>query len=249
MKKLKKFTHQRFQSLIDHLRSHKDKQEEQSLHDIRIDIKKIKSILELLKFVDKKFKAHRNYVLFRTIFRKAGELRDPEIQAGLLLRYNIEGVRVKNDYHAKKSTFLAATNKFEKQIIEQQKKIGPFIQQVTNHDVKSFFKEKNKQIKKALTTKPDLTEIHKIRKAMKLVIYLADLNKSAKRKLLNFYHKMEQAIGDLHDKQVVLGLVTHESKRKIDPSARKVILAECRDSISEIRKEAKKFYRNHKHAV
>ena len=193
MKQLTKFSKQLFKSLIAHLKKYNKRRDEESLHNIRVDVKKIKSVLELVNYSDKGFKAHQCYIPFRTIFRRAGALRDPEIQAGLLLRYNIEGVKVnkRTDNNIIKA-FVEDTRQFVNKILEQEKSVKPLIRKVTKHELKDFVKRKNRQIEKVITSRPKIAELHKIRKAMKLVIYLSEVHTSAKKKTLKFYREMKR---------------------------------------------------------
>jgi CHAD domain-containing protein len=92
MERFKKFAHRQFKSLNKHLEGYKDKKDPELVHKIRVDIKKIKAILSVINDCLKGFRAHKNFIPFRTIFRRAGEIRDPEVLTALLLEYGIPDV-------------------------------------------------------------------------------------------------------------------------------------------------------------
>lgn len=92
MRRFEKFAQQHFNSLNEHLEAYGSNKDSETLHKIRVDIKKIKSILVFANDQVKGFRAHKNYIPFRNIFRRAGEIREPEVVSRLLLAHNITGV-------------------------------------------------------------------------------------------------------------------------------------------------------------
>jgi CHAD domain-containing protein len=240
MKELKRYARKQFKALSGHLKAFRKTQAVEGLHDIRVSVKKIKALLHLLKYSDKRLKAHKAFIPFRTIFRRAGEIRDPEVHAGLLLKLNVSGLDTSASGKKTVASFIKDIPAFRRKTKAQVEQLKAFIKQVKRKDLKKFTEEQEKEIRSKLYPRPVMEEIHKVRKAMKTMIYLAEIERFVSGKTLAFYREMEEAIGDFHDKQVVLGML---SKGKLkDDTKRKVILRECRASSEHIKKMAHHFY-------
>jgi CHAD domain-containing protein len=140
------------------------------------------------------------------------------------------------------AAFLKNLRSWERKVKSHVKKIKPFINRVSKKDLKEFIDERRAEIKAKLHPQPHMDEIHKVRKAMKMVIYLAEVDDCVKTKTVSFYRELEEAIGDLHDKQVLLGLLSNHGKQEGDAD-RKIILTECRTSTDTIKKISRKFYK------
>jgi CHAD domain-containing protein len=114
------------------------------------------------------------------------------------------------------------------------------VKRVSKKEVRKFIERQEKEIRSKLYPKPVMEEIHKVRKAMKSVVYLSEIENFVSEKTLAFYREMEEAIGDFHDQQVVLGLLSQGKLQ--DDTKRKLMLRECRASSAHIRKRAHRFY-------
>ena len=90
MKRLEEYTQSEIKSLINHLRDYGRHGKPNALHKIRVDIKKIKAILAVLNGSLKRFKAHKNFIPLRSIFRKAGSIREPDVLAQMLKQYKVD---------------------------------------------------------------------------------------------------------------------------------------------------------------
>lgn len=245
MKEFKRYTGKQFKSLFQHLKEFKKSKDVETLHDIRVNVKRIKAILQLLKFSDSDFKAHKAFIPFRTIFRRAGEIRDPEVHAGLLLKFNVTGVKKLGSDKNSILTFIKDIAALKENARVQIKKIKSMARKVSRKDLKKFLERQEKEIRSRLYPKPEMKEIHKVRKAMKSLVYLAEIDSLIPKKTIAFYHKMEAAIGEFHDQQVVLGMLSDAPKGE-DDTNRKIILRECRDSSERIKKLSQKFYKSKK---
>ena len=138
MKQLKDYSKKRFKILKDSLESYRHILDPEKLHQIRVEIKKIKVIINLINSCAHKFKGHRHFVPFRTIFRRAGEIRQPEIFYRLLLLYQIGGVSDAKIPKSKKIDVLSqAFQKDVPQFIEsvsiQKKKLKMYFLEAVLH--------------------------------------------------------------------------------------------------------------------
>lgn len=242
MKALRKYAHHQFKALSAQLKKFRQHRDTESLHDIRVCVKKIKALLQLLKFSDSRFKAHKAFLPFRTLFRKAGEIRDPEVHAGLLLKFNVSGVEKLGSGKKAATSFVKNIPSLKRKVKEQIKPIHSVVKRVSKKEVRKFIERQEKEIRSKLYPQPVMKEIHRVRKAMKSVVYLSEIENFLSEKTLAFYREMEEAIGDFHDQQVVLGLLSQDKLQ--DETKRKLMLRECRTSSAHIRKCAHHFYRS-----
>lgn len=244
MSRFTKFAKQQFHSLNKHLGDYRDKKEPGALHQIRVDIKKIKSILLLVNDRVRGFRAHKNYIPFRNIFRRAGEIREPEVISGLLLAHNIAGVHDKSidgNNTELVSKFCADIPASIDAVNKQWTKLEPVFKKIKAKDLDRFLRKTKKHIKSKLYPKPDMDLIHRVRKSIKAFIYLSETDHQKKKKLMKFYKKEVETIGELHDRQVLLNLVTKQNG-KADKTVIKKIRKECADLKDEVTTTALKHY-------
>ena len=246
MAAVKKLAKKHFKSLIDHLQAYQEESHPETLHKIRVDIKKIKSILQLTNEVVKGFKAHKNFIPFRTLFRRAGEIREPEIINGLLLRYNIPRAHDKLIAINGKELIIRFLNDvpfFISMVNEKWKRLKADFKGVKKKDIRSYLKKVNKIIRSKLLSKSALDIIHKIRKSMKEFIYLSELDSRSKKKLKKFYVSVAERIGELHDHQVLLDIMNKPNAAG-DDTTLKNIKQKCDSEKMKIKKKVLRFYRN-----
>lgn len=244
MASLKKIAQQHFSSLNKHLENYAEKRESENLHKIRVDIKKIKAILNFVNDRVNGFKAHKNYLPFRKIFRRAGEIREPQVLSGLLLTYNIPGVHDQTIEESSENlieAFCEDIPSFIDSVNKQWLKLKPFFQRLKRKDVEKYLRKIKKDIKSKLYPKPDMKLIHRVRKWIKTFIYLSGADHQSKKKLKEFYLKEVEAIGQLHDRQVLLNLITKQNG-SADKTQIKKIKKECSDLRNRINKSALKYY-------
>src|SRR5687768_12390500 len=74
-------------ALISHLKKYRDNKKLETLHKIRVDIKKIKAIIGVINASEKRFKGHKSFIPFRDIFRKAAEIRDSNVNELVLISH------------------------------------------------------------------------------------------------------------------------------------------------------------------
>ncbi len=85
--------------------------------------------------------------------------------------------------------------------------------------------------------------IHKVRKAVKEIIYLSKIQDTLKGKEVKFYDNVQDTIGQLHDKQVLLSLIRNK-KDKTSITQREVIKAELLSDKKEIFRLVREYYGN-----
>lgn len=238
--KLKKHTQARIRLLSKSLIAYGKKPELETLHQIRLEVKKIKAILQLANASRRGFRAHKYFIPFRTIFRKAGEIREPEILYGLLLRYEIEGINDSLISPEGDGSTLAL--KFRKRIpffIKSVKacfhKMEGDLKKVDGSDLRKYVKAKRKDLQLMLKPEWEHDTLHKARKVCKEIIYLSAITRKTKTKLDPFYHELEEAIGHWHDKQMIIPLL-----KKVNSAELNRLMLACQQDeeyISELKSD------------
>lgn len=209
MKTLKKYVGKRASNLKSLLVSAKYSEDPEILHQIRLEIKRLKAVLGLLHFEDTRFAEHRTFIPLRKIFRKAGKIREPIELRKHLTRFTPDTAVVKLIRIASPK----GIKNFKKNIpgfVKDVKKVERKIRKQSNHvnlkTIKNYLLSLDKAIKKNLYPKLNPFTLHGTRKIIKELIYLLPLYKKHKS-IPSFYDETANTIGLWHDKQLVLQLL------------------------------------------
>ena len=245
MKRLEEYTQSEIKSLINHLRNYRRQGKPDALHQIRVDIKKIKAVLAAINGCLKGFKAHKNFVPFRNIFRKAGNIREPDVLARMLSRYNLdETVDELMPGNVKRSAtaFKSDIPRFIEVVKKSTKKLVAFSKQVHHDDFSSYLVNKKKEVKSQLYPRPKIAMLHKVRKGIKEVVYLSGLEDNGNRREEKFYDEIQDVIGRWHDKRVLLDLLKNNGASGYRAQLRS-INSECMSDKREIFRLASDYYK------
>jgi len=246
VKRFEKFAHRQFKSLISHLKKYRDHKKSETLHKIRVDIKKIKAILGVVNASEKRFKAHKNFIPLRSISRKAAEIRDREVHAQLLMKDKMDKDELRPGYANEQkliTSFESNIPSFIKTAKRKRNKLKTDVKQVKKNDLRRYLHKKRNEIQSQLFPRPKMRFIHKTRKVVKEVVYLSEANGNLTSKEIEFYNKMQDMIGTLHDKQVLLQLLRKQNDQN-SKTKYEVIKAECLSDKKEIFHLAADFYRS-----
>jgi len=244
VKRLEEYTQSEIKSLINHLRDYGRHGKSDALHKIRVDIKKIKAILAVINGSVKGFKAHKNFMPFRNIFRQAGSIREPEVLARMLRRYKVDETvdeLMQGNSRGSAAAFKSDIPRFIDEVKKNTKKLVAFSRRVHHDDFTLYLANKKKEVKSQLHPRPKVTIIHKVRKGIKELMYLSGLDDDGKKREVKFYDSIQDVIGRLHDKQVLVDLLKKKSARvyRVQLS---LINSECRADKREIFRLASDYY-------
>ena len=245
MKRLEEHTQSEIKSLINHLRDYGRHGKPETLHKIRVDIKKIKAILAAFNSCLNGFKAHKNFIPFRNIFRQAGSIREPDVLARMLKAYKVDETvdeLMQGNTRGSASAFKSDVPRFIDAVNKSTKKLIAYSRKVHHDDFISYMANKKKEVKSQLYPRPKVTIIHKVRKGLKELMYLSELENDGKKREVKFYDNMQDLIGGLHDKQVLVELLKNKSIRAYRVPLGQ-INSECRSDKREIFRLASDYYR------
>jgi CHAD domain-containing protein len=240
MKSLKEFSKNLIEDMISRLHHYEVDRDEETLHQIRVDVKKMKAIIGLINYSRKQFRGHHSFIPFRNIFRKAGAIREPEVFQKLLNGKSIKKKQATDDSPAV-DAFLDDVPAFHQAIKKEWKKLRPYVAEVNRKDFKEFFRKKLAEIEGQLSPKPNMKEIHRTRKSIKTVLYLAKVKGNLAPKDKAFFVEMEETIGQLHDKQALLANLKNEQADGNELKIKK-LKAGCEADERKINKWASKYY-------
>jgi CHAD domain-containing protein len=243
VKQLKSYAKKRFKNLKQDLKSYGHLQDTEALHRIRVEIKKIKVLINLINFSVKKFKGHQHFVPLRTIFRKAGEIRQPEVLYKLLLLYQIENV---SDAQIPKSkvmdrlsaAFQKNTSTYIETVNEQEKKIEKQYSKVSKVEAVNYLKKRKREVEHLFYHHFNKNELHKARKICKEIIYLHWIDRSKEPD--SFYTEVEDRIGQWHDKQMLLPIL--KKQKAVDEVTK--LMAACKEDTINLKELVSHYYDN-----
>jgi CHAD domain-containing protein len=239
MKRFSHYAKRRLKSLSDDLDDFGDHPRPELLHRIRLGVKKMKAIFNVTEFCVKGFNAHKHYRPFRSIFRKAGEIRQTDVLDELISRFKInpEVVAGKTNLDNRRliSSFQKGVPSFISSL-EKQKRLVDSFKTVKRLCFNNYLNLKKQELKRELYPLLNQHELHKTRKTIKEILYLSPIT----RKSIPdpFYNKLQVMIGEWHDKQIVLILLkTHKNSVE-----QKQLQAECGHDIANINRLIRQFY-------
>lgn len=239
MKALNRFARHRFANL-NHLLKNYDGGV--TLHSIRVEVKKIKALLQLTNYCVQKFKAHKNFISFRALFREAGAIRQPEVFYNLLRTHHLEeltGTVVPESAQSERLSRTLQNNLpgYILQVKKSRKKLGPDIDRVKKACLRKYLRRKKKELKSRLFPQLQLSLLHKTRKIIKEIVYLELTGKPGKSRQA-FYREAESLIGQWHDKKTLILMLTKNKKTAEVQRLKK----ECGTDIRKLRSLIADFY-------
>jgi len=214
MRALKQFTKKRFRRLLTFLESFPNGNEKEELHQIRLEIKRIKAMLRLIHFNDKKFRDHKHYIPLRDIFRETGKIRDTDLRKELLDQYTQIHVPFFRSPDKELKLFMSnLPNHID--VVRKQKKVTlKEIEKIKSHTYTLYLHKKNKELNDILSEGFSQKDLHGLRKLIKEIIYLTSVKKK-KNEINPMLIKSSELIGNWHDKKTLIPWIrTHAPKEK-----------------------------------
>jgi CHAD domain-containing protein len=207
---LQKYFAQRVKNLFNHLHDFDLNGDEVSLHDLRVEMKKMRAIIKFLRKVYPKEKLKKPANLLRSIFEISGEIREYQLLRQWLEKQDCK-VMEKNYFPAEKlhlmlEHFRFHAEKYTADFTEIIKHTTDFVESTNDILPEQYFAELNSQVEKLCKKKITITDWHKLRKLIKQRIYSYNwfLHKDEKEdSLFAYYNKLQEQIGQWHDLEVI----------------------------------------------
>jgi len=174
-------------------------------------------LLLVEKAREKSFNKKNHYLIFSSIFKSAGKVRELQINLELLQktrdkpklihRYNEQLVEAKNDLLSEMNKFdFNLYKKYSKKLARKIKKISP--KHIYKCALSIFFNELN-LITKVHKNNPGNLNLHKsrihLRKAKEMLLFLKKIGAiQPPKKMLNYINHLYQELGNWHDQLVYI---------------------------------------------
>lgn len=195
----------------------------ENFHELRVELKKIKALFEMVAFCSKTFKLKKNFAPFKIIFKKAGIVREIQVDQAILEQQpnfhliQSYSCRLKKREAKERKDFFSITNKrFIKKLQQKYPIIIRFLKKTrakkANRYLNKITKEKKKIISKNAFKKQ---QIHAFRKRIKVHQYntkIFDLNQQSKQVPEKI--TLSDMLGEWHDCIVVIALLKKAIKSK-----------------------------------
>lgn len=184
-----------------------------TFHSLRVEIKKMNALFDLLNYCSKKFKRKKNYSPFKLIFKQAGKIRELQIEQSLLAEQPNSHLLQAYYSHLKKletkelKRFFAIANKsFVIKFKKKYLKIIPLLTQANKKKVNRYMDKKRREIKKLMCkTKFKKTQMHTFRKRLKTYQYNEKiLSCESQNQSLQNKNSVSDLLGEWHDYEVVI---------------------------------------------
>ncbi len=214
MKALNRYAEKRFKRLKTLLKSFPNEKEKEYLHQIRLEIKRIKALLRLIHFNDNKFRDHKHYIPLRDIFRASGKIRDAGLRKELLEHYTqIHTPFFRSPGKALKQ-FTNEIPVYIRLVSKKKKIILSEIAKIKSRIYHLYLQKKNKELTELLSNGIRQQDLHGLRKLLKEVTYLTSVEKK-KNKIDPFLTQSSELIGNWHDKKILIPWIRiHAAKEK-----------------------------------
>lgn len=187
-----------------------DEYSRETYHQLRVEIKKLSALLDLVKFCDKNFDQKKYFKPFEKIFRQSGKVREFQLEESMLKKYgqySIENYlyKVKKDIKKAKNDFSFIINK--KRVIKINryfKKMVLFIKGIHKNEVNNFLENKRKEINDLIRQRPlKPLQMHELRKKLKVDFYnWESLGQTCKDELKKG-NDFQEVLGKWHDGRTV----------------------------------------------
>ena len=184
----------------------------ETFHELRVEIKRLKALFELIAFCSKKFKSRKTFKPFRIIFKEAGEIREIQLEQTilgeqpnfhLLKKYPS---RLKKQETKKIKKFFSITNKrLIKKLKGKYLTIINLIPKISKKKVNCYKNKIRKEINKLIRNNTfKKKQIHDFRKRLKVYQYNEKIGyPNQQNKLIPEKNVLSAMLGEWHDYEVV----------------------------------------------
>jgi len=207
---LEKYFSQRVKNLFNHLHDFELTGDEVSLHDLRVEMKKLRAIIKFLRNIYSKTRIKKPAHALRAIFQQAGEIREYQIISLWLQKNNfsmIEQVYFPADQLKYMiMEFQKDTGHLKEEFNKIIESISPFIENTNEILAEQYFVDLNALLEQLCNKDLPQTEWHELRKLTKQRIYAYNWishEKEGEDSNFSYYHKLQEAIGFWHDLVII----------------------------------------------
>lgn len=213
MKALQKYFKNRISDINFILEQQQQFYTSDTFHKLRLEIKKLNALFDLINYSSKKSKHNKTFKPFKLIFKQAGKIRELQVEEALLKTYLVSDfiTEYKNDLQKilkeEFNNFFLITNQpFAKKLQKKYLKIDDLIAKTSKKKATQYMGKKRIEIEKLLDKKVlKKKQIHALRKSLKKYLFNQKmLNYSKKDKIIPKEAVLPELLGEWHDYQTVI---------------------------------------------
>jgi CHAD domain-containing protein len=215
--KIKKFIRKRFKKISKHLRDFSISNSSQSLHQFRVEIKKLKALHLYINFIDPKQDPDKMMNPHKKIFRVSGELRDGDMLNNLANRYGVTLYTTTKTHQRSEQIKMmtALLPAYLNSLHMERDRLYKITKNISKKRLGKFLKRQETKVKKILSKDNIEKKLHTARKISKNIIYLSMLDKKFSAVKMSLYGKLQKLLGEWHDKLVMMEKFKKSASRKL----------------------------------
>jgi len=247
-KKQKKYLTKKESDLLVQLRAYSESGDADALHRLRLDVKKVKAFVQMVKSCsDKKMRGDRSvskdFGLLKKMFRQAGKVRDASNTIKLLEQlHSVPAAFTVEQDELRVSAadeFRQQAGKYRKKGKKAGRRLLEDVNAIRTGYIRDWYGGQLIRIGVLLTASGD--QLHAARKKIKELLYVEKLLPSGlvdELRLDNDYlDKLQDLIGQWHDMSVIV--TAYAGRPGADSAA---MVSECREREKRVRELAGDFY-------
>jgi CHAD domain-containing protein len=194
---------------------------QEALHKLRVEIKKLKAFSKLSKLYKGKKKPTIKKNI-RKIFHRAGVIREANINLQMITQFDIHqpsfSTEAKDTIQQETAKFSLHKTHYNDDIRSTAASFLKSLQPVRNHDIRHWVNRQLKKIAGVVTT-ASTDQLHEARKRIKNLVYVHGILQkrlvAALTLNIDYLDQLQDAIGKWHDTAVAVELLTaHNSGDK-----------------------------------
>lgn len=204
-----------WEHMLVHFKNFIKTADQEQLHLFRVQVKKLRAMLELFDASASKKKLSKDFKPVRLIFKHCGEIRSAYINIRLVGQYQFtdEDFLMGQLFEIEKGTngVKELQKEYLKAIKNAHNDIVDDLEQIGNKDIVAFYKTKLDQVAHLLSDLRFGEDLHNARKQIKVLLYNRKIARTALEEgKLNisdeYLDKLQGLIGDWHDNMLALQL-------------------------------------------
>lgn len=210
---LKKYLQKRAKAVKVLLKTPQKKWKVETFHQLRVEIKKLRALLGLIKFCNEDFKAKNTFLPFKLIFKQAGIIREFQLHKRVIKKH-FDNTFFK-DYQentnlliekAEKDFFVLINKKNIVKIKKKYKTIFAALHFVRKKKSNIFVSKKKNFIQKILSASPlQIAIAHDLRKQIKTLNYAMECLGLEKSNAMS--NQLASLLGKWHDNEVFIAFL------------------------------------------
>lgn len=232
MKALNRFAKKRLSRLTSLLKSYDEGTEQHVLHKVRVEIKKIRTLQNLINASKKKYISKEAYAPFREIFKACAVLRERYVLQELEEKYLKRKIRPSERNEQQLAAFGENLPGYLKTVRKHGKKLLHDLQSVSKKEYSRRMKELRTELYEQFRDRLSNDELHDLRKKVKEYLYLSAVTQS-EQEMDQSLLQIADMIGEWHDRMIFQERLQEKAPRR--KAVIKKLENQCRSDVRRLK--------------